>query len=413
MSKLVRCAAIVVGAALTIFSMIVVSSSPSVPVKQRPSAQDLLAARQVWQQLKFTQGKTATEVRVDNRMMSGVSALARDATGVGRIDADLSGGELRAHFSIPLPLGLWLNASASAIGSHAGFPPFRLKVGRLVLPTAAGRLLADLVRSTLRLKGAEIPPLDEVVQSFSIDLEYVVAKVALPSKTGLVDEVIAASSSAISHELVEATFCRIAAEQRAEPVETLSGLVRRTFAEGPEGSPDMYNRASFVALSLGVVGDRAEALFPRAAELRKRCPFPEGPMLLQGRADLAKHWVFSAALTSVLGAQTAGNLGEWKELDDSLPKGSGFSFVDLAADRAGVQTALLALDRQAAAATAKKLSRANDDYMLPKLLLEAPEGLSAASFVRRFGGLERKDYSRAVSHIDQTLAQQRRQLRPN
>lgn len=126
---------------------------------------------------------------------------------------------------------------------------------------------------------------------------------------------------------------------------------------------------------------------------------------MQGRADLAKHWVLSAALTSVFGPQAAGNLGEWKELDDSLGDGSGFSFVDLAADRAGVQTALLALDRQTAHATKKKLSRATDDYMLPKLLLEAPEGLSNASFVQRFGRLEQKNYVEAVSRIDRILAQ--------
>jgi len=404
-NKLVRRVAIAVGALLFVSSLLFISFSPTVAVQKRPSAQDLQAARKVWQQLKLTQGEAATQVRVDNRMMAGLSALTRDATGVERINAVLSNGELRAHASVTLPLGLWLNASASATGNPSGFPPLQLTIGRLVLPAAAGRLLANLVRLSLRKRGAKIPPLDKVVQSFSIDGGYVVANVRLPSKTGLVDGAIAASSSGTSRELVEGIFCRIAAAQRAEPVNTLSALIRRTFTEGPGENPEDYNNASFVALSLAVVGDRAEALIPRAAELRKKCSFPEGALLLQGRADLAKHWVLSAALTSVFGPQAAGNLGEWKELDDSLGDGSGFSFVDLAADRAGVKTALLALNRQTAHTTKKKLSRATDDYMLPKLLLEAPEGLSNASFVQRFGRLEQKNYVEAVSRIDRILAQ--------
>lgn len=412
-NKLVRRLGIGITAVLIIFALLFISPRPTVPVQQRPSAEDIHAARQVWQQLKMTRGKAATEVRVENRMISGLSALARDATGVPRIEAILSEGELRGRASVSLPLGLWLNASASATGSHRGFPSYRLTVGRLPLPSAVGRPLADLARSIFLIRGARIPPLDELVQDISIERDHAVARVKLPSRAGLVDRVIAASSREISNELTQDIFCRIAAAQRAEPIGTLPELVRRTFAGGPGANPEGYNRASFVALSLAVLGERAEALLPGGAELRKNCAFPAGAVRLQGRADLAMHWVLSAGLTSVLGPQAAENLGEWKELDDSLPDGSGFSFVDLAADRAGVQTALLALDPQTAGATKKKLSRATDDYMLPEALLQAPEGLSDTSFVQRFGSLERKHYREAVSRIDRILAQQRRQPSPD
>jgi hypothetical protein len=148
-------------------------------------------------------------------------------------------------------------------------------------------------------------------------------------------------------------------------------------------------------------------LAPGASNLRARCRFPERTVLLQGRADLANHWIFSAALTSALGSKAAENLGELKELDDSRPSGSGFSFVDLAADRAGVQTAILATKPGTASATAEKLRKATDDYLLPKELLKAPEGLSDAAFVARYGSLERMDYRKAVARIDQILVQHR------
>jgi hypothetical protein len=185
------------------------------------------------------------------------------------------------------------------------------------------------------------------------------------------------------------------------------------FAETPEGFSGDSNRAALIALSIAVVGERADALFPGGAELRRRCAFPERPLTLQGRADLAKHWALSAALASVLGEQAANNVGEWKELRDSLPDGTGFSFVDLAADRAGVQTALQAIVHRTARRTGKELSQATDEYMLPAAVLAAPEGLAEDTFLKGFGSLDQEGYSRAVAEIDRHLNQRRRQPIPN
>jgi hypothetical protein len=306
-----------------------------------------------------------------------------------------------------LPMGLWLNVSVGATGSPRGFPPLEVRVGALDFPTGSGRLLANLTRYALQLRGAEIPPLDDVVQSFRIEGDQLLATVRLPSDTGLVDELIAARSIGVSPELVTTIFCRLAAAQNAAPVRSLPWLVRRGFAERPRGNAEEHNGAVFVALSLAVAGEQTERLIPHGGELRKKCPIEDQPMLLQGRGDLAKHWALSAALTSVLGPDAANSLGEWKELQDSLPDGSGFSFVDLAADRAGVQTARSAIAPSTAVTAAEELSRATDEYMLPNALVRAPEGLSEAAFVDRFGSLDETGYRKAVSHIDQTLRQHR------
>jgi hypothetical protein len=339
-------------------------------------------------------------------MTAGLSALARDGSGLDRLRIELSEGELLGQASLALPLGLWLNASAVAAGSHSGFPAFRLGIGRLTLPAAAGRPLAKLARWGLRAKGAEIPPLDEMVESFVVERDLVRAQVKLPSRTGLVDGVLAARSSAVDGELTNAILCRIASEQREEPVDTLSQLTRRAFADASGAAPDGYARAAFAALALAVVGDRAEALLLRSATVQGSCTFPSGPIRLQGRADLAKHWALAAALTGILGPQAAENLGEWKELDDSRPDGSGFSFVDLAADRAGVQIAIAALGPETALATQERLRAATEDAMLPPGLLKGPEGLSEGAFVEQFGSLDRMNYKDAVSRIDAMLARE-------
>ena len=56
---------------------------------------------------------------------------------------------------------------------------------------------------------------------------------------------------------------------------------------------------------------------------------------MRRREDLAKHFVVSAALTMLIGPQCAEAAGVAKELKDSHGR-SGFSFVDLSANLAGV-----------------------------------------------------------------------------
>ena len=357
----IRRIAIVFLSLLAVAALLFVSFSPAVEAGPRPTARDIEAARGVWRQLKAAQGAGATaRVHADNRAIRGLTALASDATGIARFEAEVSQGVLSGRTSISLPAGLWVNASATVTGQHTGFPAYRLKVGRVAFPPTASRWIADLGRWVLRLNGASIPPLDEMVRHVSINRQDMLAELALPASTGAVDGLLSAAGKSLDEPLVSDIYCRIAAAQRTDPVTDLSQLVRRTFDDAHAEKTGDYSRAAFVALSFLVVGEMAEALAPEAAEMKKDCPHPRRPFVLHRREDLAKHWAFSAALTSVLGEETAASLGEWKELDDSLANGSGFSFVDIAADRAGMRTALQATDPGSAPDTIGALGRATD-----------------------------------------------------
>jgi len=403
-----RRAAIALVSLIGVLAILFVSLGPTVESSVRPTAGDLATAREVWQQLKVDRGTgKPTRVRIDNRAISGLAVLAGDATGLARFEGEVTGGVLSGKASLALPAGLWINASATVSGVHTGFPAYRLKVGRVPFPLVAGRWIAHLGRWMLRLRGADIPPLDEIVRRVSIDRQHVLAELALPKQGGLLRGVLAARGTNLNDSLVSEIYCRLAAEQRATPVANLSQLVRRTFDPAQAAATEEYSRAAFVALSFLVVGERIERVAPRAAELAKDCPRPNQPFALQQREDLAMHWAFSAGLTAVLGGETASSLGEWKELDDSLPNGSGFSFVDLAADRSGMQAALRALDRATVANAVSELGRVTEDDLLPPALLQAPEGLSEASFADSFSSLDRERYREAVASIDQALALQR------
>ena len=63
---------------------------------------------------------------------------------------------------------------------------------------------------------------------------------------------------------------------------------------------------------------------------------------LRGRNDLARHFWVSAALSVLSDESRSMTVGITKEMMDATPGGSGFSFVDLTADRAGTLFAVAA-----------------------------------------------------------------------
>jgi hypothetical protein len=384
---------------------LLVSREPSVPAQEPPTAQTIQAARDAFRQTEEPARSIGggSEIRLDNRMLRGVAALAGDVGGA-RTDAHVSAGVLTADASVPLAAGWWLNMSAAVTGEHRGFPDLKLRAGRISLPLAAGKWVAELGRWIAEAKGVRLPPLDELVTDFRVEQEELVAAIRLPKKRGLFDALVAAGGTETNTRLVKEIYCDLAASQRGKPAIQLPLLVRRAFGDAPRLEAESYNRAAFVALAIVVVGDRAYPLAPSAAQAIETCSTATSSILLRDRADLAKHWTFSAALQAVLGNSPATAAGEWKELSDSLPSGSGFSFVDLAADRSGLRIARLGVDERSAARTAERLAAATEEDLLPAQLLRAEEGLPEAAFVRQFGTIKAENYKATVAWIDRELS---------
>ena len=90
-------------------------------------------------------------------------------------------------------------------------------------------------------------------------------------------------------------------------------------------------------------------------------------------------------------------------MNDSLPQGSGFSFVDLAADRSGFHFARKALDPQSARRTAQTLGAISGQDLLPDALLREREGLGKAVFVTSFGSRDERRYRDAIARLDKHL----------
>src|SRR5690606_3243967 len=107
-----------------------------------------------------------------------------------------------------------------------------------------------------------------------------------------------------------------------------------SFAQAQGGSAVEQSHAAIIALTLYQFDVDAARLL--SADISAR-PRQRGVRyMLHQRYDVAEHFLASAALGLSADAALADYLGFLKELDDSRLGGSGFSFIDVAADRAGV-----------------------------------------------------------------------------
>ena len=126
---------------------------------------------------------------------------------------------------------------------------------------------------------------------------------------------------------------------------------------------------------------------------------------MRGRNDLARHFWVSAGLVIVADEDRAMTIGIGKELMDSTPGGSGFSFVDMMANRAGIMFAGAATGNATAARDMQlRISRGMvRDDLLPDFQ-GLPEGISDTRFRTEFGGLRGEGTRRVNDEITRRLA---------
>lgn len=126
---------------------------------------------------------------------------------------------------------------------------------------------------------------------------------------------------------------------------------------------------------------------------------------LRDRHDLLQHFFVSAALRAAAGQRIADVLGLAKEMDDSMG-GSGFSFADLLADRAGVRFAEALFESEARAASIHQaiLAETTDETYFMPTYEALPEGLTEEEFKANYHNIESDTYRRVEDDIATRIA---------
>jgi hypothetical protein len=172
------------------------------------------------------------------------------------------------------------------------------------------------------------------------------------------------------------------------------------FAQTIDGDEAEENRAVLTALAAYLSGISLPKLLEGDSVSIRRAP--RVLLSLHGRRDFAEHFVLSAAITVNGGGRLANAIGLIKEEEDAS-KGSGFSFTDLAANRAGVMLGENATG-EAAARMQQRLADARSDTALVPNFRDLPEFMPQAEFDRRFGPVGSPRYQKLIERIDARLA---------
>ena len=128
-----------------------------------------------------------------------------------------------------------------------------------------------------------------------------------------------------------------------------------------------------------------------------------GGVTLRNRHDWTRHYMVSAALQVIGNTLVSLDVGILKEELDAHG-GTGFSFGDLLADRAGTMLAVRATESEAAAKAIQ--NRLANGFVTEDFMPEGsdlPEGLTDQRFQTSYGGVGGKEYTRLLTEIDRRI----------
>ncbi|MBO6527938.1 MAG: hypothetical protein JJ970_01360 [Erythrobacter sp.] len=387
--------------------LLATSAQPWVPEKAHATAEQVTAARTLANEARLSRetGKPV-ELELDNAELEAISAMVTQGFAPNRFDASLQDGVLTLTGSRPL-LFRWINIRAQASGSSEGVPDFAVSIGSIPLPRWLSQWGLGLIQRRMAANGGTLPPIETILRSTRIGSDTLTAKVLVPQGS-LLAHARATGTPAIDEDAVAAIHCGLANQQSSTPAPMLVHQLRRALA-ATEPTPEGHG-AALVALALFSLGPDAKELAGNNGALGS-CTASPMQLTLQGREDWAKHWALSAALEATTGSRISAAIGEWKELADTLARSpllapgdpSGFSFVDLASDRAGMMTARSLLDPDELVATRAKLLSAQDGDLLPAAALDLDDGLTEAEFAARYGATDDPRFEAKVDAIDEML----------
>ncbi|MDC8833049.1 hypothetical protein [Alteromonas gilva] len=170
-----------------------------------------------------------------------------------------------------------------------------------------------------------------------------------------------------------------------------------------EGDRVLHNQAALLSLAIYLGDHRFARIAGVEQPVEGEIARPRAPAVLAQRNDLALHFIISAALQIVSQQNITLAIGEFKELMDRALGGSGYSFVDLAADMSGIAFATTAIADNTAARVQQRATEHLRERDIIPALDDLPEGLSKVEFSRRFKEVDSPAYRQQVALIQQRL----------
>ena len=350
------------------------------------------------------------------RLGGGARGRVRLQPGLALVEASLA---LPAN-----PRGGWLNLRA-VLRETEGLPAVQLlRIGQLPVPGWLAEAALPRVLDALNLR-AQGELAQRMVNRVGFRSQALVLAYAWPENPEqlLTESLLSPDDQARvrRHAAHLATLAATLAGNKPKPATvSVTALIQPMFALAAAHSRDtasaaLENRAALVALAFLASGQRLTPLLgPAQAPAPGQVPGAVAPqiagqwttaarvpeMRLRGRPDWPLHLLISAALAAEGGGPLSDAIGLYKEVADSR-QGSGFSFGDLAADRAGTRLGLAA--RRDPLGLQARLARGLQEADLLPDVSDLPEDMKEPEFRRRFGGVGAPGHRAMLQEIETRL----------
>jgi hypothetical protein len=327
--------------------------------------------------------------------------------------------EMLATIKVPNnPVGNCVNVRFNIAPSDSGLQIVRASLGRISIPGSIARYLIAFILdlalgynqgdsilesidsvvlkdNSISVHMRQVPDSKQHVQGLKERLKYIRDKMAIMGKPEIV-------------RVYYAKLIDLSENVPADELVSLTHFVGPLFklARDRGGDPADENRAAILALAIYFGHWRVEQMIGQVRiDEMKLYRRQTRNVVLAGRVDLRLHFIISAALEIASERGFTHAVGEFKELLDAGHGGSGFSFVDLAADRAGVRFAETATN----SGTARKMQlllgdNLHEDQFFPDIK-GLPERLSKEVFEHYFGNVESENYISLINDIDTCIGQ--------
>lgn len=323
--------------------------------------------------------------------------------GAGRVVLGERSARIQLSMQWPRsPVGQWLNVEAD-VRQTAGLPALeRLQVGRVPVPPALARWM--LVQAIAHYEATEqVQTVVGMVQRVTLQpTEIVLDYVWRPD--GLRTVMLPVADQQRLRSYVERLPALLGKGRGPVPLASLLppmfelARVRTTAVGGGDQVAAQENRSALIALALYATGQSPARFVPEARHWNR--PVPR-PVLVRGREDFAMHFLVSAVLAAEGGGRLADAIGLYKEISDSRG-GSGFSFNDIAADRAGTRFGQIAANDPKRLQAELSKGVTDEDFMPG--VADLPEFLSEAEFKATYGGVGAPAYEQMKAEIERRVA---------
>jgi uncharacterized protein YfiM (DUF2279 family) len=321
----------------------------------------------------------------------------------------LNNAHLTTRISIALPdilFNRYLNISFNLKEQQGQLTPENFIAGQIKVPKIFSGFIIDTIIQLTALHNYYLQAKQHIskikLTSNHLKVNYHYSPEAFSQILSLLALSVDDDSKIIYQQKLSEIIANHDQEWRLSLAQLLQPLFHLAYQRSTLDSAITENRIAILVINAYVNDREVKRFLPLPSSTA--ITVPKLSVFLYKRKDMAKHFMWSAALTAAGSSYLADMLAQEKEMADAQ-QGSGFSFVDLAADRAGMYFGKMATSSPL---TARELQRGMakiEDYtaFMPDVR-DLPENLNEKEFKYRFNSTSNPSFQQILTLIDARIA---------